>query len=92
MKAKHVRISLIAASIAAVSTGAFAHEEHAEAGPYHWIQHVAEAKVPPKGVAEPIRSDTNPSSASSAAGTAPKSQPVTLPFPALGGIGGEGAN
>jgi hypothetical protein len=92
MKARYIRISLIAASIAAVSTGALAHEENLEAGPYDWIQHLWEAKAAPKGVAGHVRSDTNPSSVSSSAGTAPTSQPVASPLPASDGIGRKGTN
>lgn len=92
MNALHIRISILAALVAAASSSALAHKEYGETGPYHWIQHVAEAKLIAKGVYGPTRTDNEPSAVPRATRTAPTSQPSDSPFQALGGIGGDGTN
>jgi hypothetical protein len=91
MNAQHIRLSLLTVFAAAVSTGAIAHEDYsADTGPYHWLQHLAEAKSQPKGQLGPMRNDVEqPQSLRAPLNTKPE-QPSFSPFRGLGGIGGDG--
>lgn len=45
MKTSLTRIAIATVALGLFSSGAFAHEEYSETGPYHWLQHVADAKT-----------------------------------------------